>query len=369
MVLFSDIEQFKEFTGGAVNLSISMESIDPIIHLTAQKHLLDWLGEELWEDLLTGFLSPSTEQIALLPFVQRPLALLACYEYSDVGSVQFSESGIVRMEGEYAKTAYKYQVNAYKNFMLHAGYDSIEALLKFLQKNKVDYPTWATSEGAEKNQELLLNYADQFRRAYGKQLSRYTFECLRPLIEDIEAFAIVPLTGKPLIDALKNAIQTNTLTAPLKKLLRILHKALANFAIEEALKKHWVRIEGANILQEESLEPQSYTKTSSPSTQPVSTGIRFHDAWANRHITEAKNLLETNIDDYPEYAIHLNRLLGLPDAATAEERTLKQEELKWVADYEGPCAPEESDHRLGAPCNCSTYCNCTKKKRKGVVRL
>lgn len=374
-MIYKDIEEVKTFTGGAVNMSVHLDSVKPVMYITAGKHLVGWLGQEQWKEIVTDYETAAGDLVLLLPYVQRPLALLTFFEYAAVGSVQFSEIGMIRMETAETKSAYKYQENGYKDWMLHSGYDMLEEMLLFLQANKAKYQKWATSTAAEKNEELLMNYASEFRAAYSKHLSRYTFECLRPILEDLETFAIEPLIGRPLMDKLKENSKAATLTDPQKALLKILHKALANFTIEQALKRHWVKVVGRDVFQTEKLDSQSYSKESVPKTQAMSTKMLHHDNWGNRHTSNARRYIESNIDDFPEYKEYLNLQLGLAADATDEERAARVKELALLKeyDYSGACScpsPAECtcdnveiDHRL------TNNYNPPKRKNQGVVRL
>lgn len=300
MALFRDIFVLKEFVGGSVSPSMEMDSINPHISLTANRHLFSFLSEEVWMDLLIKYESNSTDTafLALLPHVQRPLALLSVFEYAKVGGIQFGESGITRTETQDVKSAYKYQENEFKTTHLYGGYDMLETLLKFLVKNKGDYPDWAISDEAETMQSSLMNYSSDFRKAYGNHINRYTFEILRPIIDDLEAVAIAPCIGEDLIEELKASI----LSTKQKKLLAIIRKALANFAIEEGQKRLWVRIQGNEVVQSEILEPQGYQKTTAPGNMPMTYSDRHHADWGNRHMLRIKNYLEANIDDFPTYS-------------------------------------------------------------------
>ena len=305
-MLFAEISDVKAFVGGGANLSMEMDSINPTMLSTAQKYLVPAIGP-LWQELKLAYDNDdlSAAQEALLPYVQRPLAYLSLYEYAQIASVQFGEAGLFRVEGENAKTPYKYQENAYKDHMLHTGYEALEWMLKFLHANAIDYPTWIGSDAFARMFSGVLNLAEDMRSAYSKYLSRYTFEVIRPIITDVENFALVPLMGKNQYLVLIANIQENDLTPKERQLCQLCQKAVANLAMMEATARLWVRIEGAQVLQSERLEPQGYEKTSPPIASALGFKMRREELMGNRYIAEVKSYLSDNAEDFPLYAQYL----------------------------------------------------------------
>lgn len=345
--LFNNISELKEYIGGGGNITLHINSIGPVVPIAAQKHLVYWIGESQYDQLVTAVAgTPTTQETALLPYVRRALALLTMYEYSKIGGIEFGETGIHRHETDEKKSAYKYQENEYRNFMLQNGYEAIEQMLKFLETNESDYPLWQ-SDGSSRNRSFFINYASELREVYAKYISRYTFELLRPLIEDIETFAILPLLGQTQYNALKDGISTKSLTAPETSLVKLIKKAVGNFAIYEGMKRHWVRFEGNNVVQSDKLEPQSFVKEGAASGQAINLILLQNKEFANRHINYIKNYLTNNISDFPDYQAYL-------DAQAEAEET---EEL------------DLCDERMS--CGCSAFCTCTSRKQEvtGVINL
>ena len=235
-LLFEDIDDFQKYVGGATNKSMDIKSLLPWIEKTAENHIMPWLGRTLWNQLVTavaaGNVDLQSSEGKLLVKVCSPLAMLTMYEYSFIGSVQFGEAGIFRIETEEYKSAYKYQEANYRDSMLNNGYEGIELMQRFLHDNADNYLDW---DHKDKARSLIINYASELRDAYSKYISRYTFEIVRSLIEDIELFALVPILGKAQYDDIKTAIKTNTFSSPQTALLKYLRKVIGNFAIHEGI--------------------------------------------------------------------------------------------------------------------------------------
>lgn len=347
--IYQNIEDLKIHVGGSANLSIRQESIEPIMRNTLFSHIIPWLGETFWTEWSDQYLHEATTiQGKLQPHLQRALGFLSLYEYSKIASVMFGEDGLHRTETETSKPAYKYQENAYRDSMLNQGYQCLEEAIKFLDTNESSFPTWADSpEHEERIRTLFINYASEFQRSYSKNLSFYTYTILRPIIQDVEIFAILPELGQAFFDELKTAILNKTTTDQQKAVIKLIQKAVAHFSIKDGIRQSLVKLDGNRIIQSERLEPQSYEKQSIPSLSSTDIKIRYQDEVGNRYISYLKKYLDDNIDDFPTYKTYLDSL------TTEDENT------------------DDDDDRPEC-CNCSNNCDCnskTKTKNQAVFRL
>jgi hypothetical protein len=341
-IKFNSISDLKKYIGGAGNPSLHINSLNPHIDPTARKHLIEFIGQAQYDAI-----DPQNAPSALDDYVLRPLAFLLMYEYVQVNAIQISEIGNLRVESDEKKTAFKYQENQYKNYMLHTGYEEIETLLRYLDANSGSYPLWTASEAFKRHRGIFLNCATDFRASYSKYLSRYTFELLRPLIEDLEFFALVPTIGEPLFKALRAEKLANTLADNRLKAVFLIQKAIANFVMEEAVQRHWVRFEGRNVVQTETLENQGYDTKMSAKDSNLAQKMRHHEEWGNRHLSYLITFLKENIADFQEYQTHL-------DAQTAAEKATTEENT--------------CNYHVKPNCNCND-CNCQSQKTKGIILL
>ena len=328
--LFNTIDEVKTFVGGAANKSLEMESIQVAMHAAAYNHIFPWLGEDQWDDLVAAVEAASftTDQQNLLPFVQRPLALLTFHEYSKIGGIKFSEAGMFRQETETNKSAFKYQENAYRNWMLVQGYEAIEQMLVFLEKVPGTYALWETSSAYTMHRALYLRYARDMRKAHSQHVTRYTYEILRPIIESVEIFALLPLLGQAEFDSLKSDQYNPATLATRMKAIDLIRKAIAHFAIEEGVRQLWVQINGKNVVHVEQLEPQSYSKQGTGSTAAVDVKVRVEEEFANRHMSYLEKYLTDNIDDFPDYKAKVEA-----EATAAEEEAIDLCDERTNSDY------------------------------------
>lgn len=305
--LFQDIEDFKKYAGGAVNSSLAMQSIEPTLYMTTQTQVLPWLGNTLYlqlvEAVAAGPVDPASDLGKLLPYACRPVALLSLWQYADVGTVQLGGSGMFRTETEERKSAFKYQEANYRESMLQQGFEALELMQRFLDDNAATYADWTAKN---RSRELVINYAAELRETYSKSVSRYTFEMLRSLIPDLELFALVPSMGQAQYDELKTAILADAaLPDRLAELLRIVQRVIANFVVEEAMRRHWVTLDGHQVVSyvQQSLDARQQTIPANM-TLDVGTGLKLKQAeeFAERWLSRLTYFLDNNVADFPLYA-------------------------------------------------------------------
>jgi len=372
MPIISEISELKKYIGAAGNVSIKMTDLEPFLDLVGHQHLRPWLGKTTYEELRDNH--ASSPVASLLPYVQRPLALLGMYEYSKVNGIMITGSGNVRIEGDNKKTAYKYQENAYRSVMLEQGWESIERMLEYLDENEDDYLAWKV-EAAARHRSLFINYASTYRDLYGKQVSRFVFETLRPIIEELEDFIFIPMLGEKFFRSIKADILAGNLReveadAPLirrKELVLLIQKVLVHFAMKEGIQRNWVRFDGDRVVQYETLEPQGNQKAAVAKNEPVANQLRHNVDFANRHINAVKKHLETYqlAPTFEEYTLwqedvkaylNLGKILGRELGLHEDIEALKLEHLD--PDTLEPLPKYQ--HR--SPCGCWEVCNCATAK-------
>ncbi len=278
--LFSNFADFKTYIGGRANQSIQLASLEATIWETARRHITPWLSESLYNTLVAGS-GLTAAQTALLPYVKRPLAILTMYEYSKVGAIEVGESGIHRVESDTRKSAYRYQERAYQEDALEKGYNALETMLKYLEANKADHTAWASSDEGLAHRTPLLNYAADFRLLTLPECDRYTFECIRPIISEVEMFGVQQQLPADFWTGFITRHLAGTLTSAEKQLRTYMRQAIAHRSIEEAIKQRWIRIDRGRVAVHEDFGEQRATNM----TMPTGTGAGLyltHQTWSDR---------------------------------------------------------------------------------------
>lgn len=298
--LFTTLADVKGQVGGAISTSLELTSIAPVIYDAARRHLVPYLSQSQYDALVAAHATNtmSVAQTALLPFVRKPLALLAMHEYAKVGGIEFSEGGIHRNESESKKAAFRYQEKAYLEYTLEKGYDALELMLKFLSDNAGTYSTWAATDEATAHRTPLLNYASDFRRALHVQCDRYTFECLRPIIAGVEAFGVQALLPVAFWEHFVDAHVAGTLSDAEKELRKRIRTAIAHRALDEALMQHWVHSKQGRIMVVEEFGEQSQYNRTNPTQNNAGVAHIAQQLWADRHTMYWQQYIRDNAEEF-----------------------------------------------------------------------
>lgn len=294
----SDIQKFVP-----VDSTLEVKSLEPYEQEVKNAYLLDWLGEEQYNDLADNFNSLDEKQTKLLTYVQRVMANFVVLYYLDI-AISIGNSGASRVESENQKTPYKYQMTAAQERCTKSGWNAIETMLKFLHKNKNDYPKWKDSEAMKRSRSILINTYAEFRAAYHVVNGRWVFEGLRAVMDDIELLAIKPTIGTAYYNSLKSEILDDTLSDANKKALKFIQKAVAYLTIEQAIAQKIGVIRNNTFVFTESTGDdamQQITKV----VGSMSKKLNAH-TMGNRYLTYVKQFLIENLSDYPDFATHHN---------------------------------------------------------------
>lgn len=294
--LFTDINELKTHIGGAVNMTVEMDSLAPTIADAAQRHLVPHLSQGVYQALVVAHASgaPSPSNLVLIKYVQRALAKLSIYEYSKIGGVMLGEGGIHRTESETRRAAYRYQETDYRQYMLESGYDSLYAMLGFLSSEAATYTDWANSTEGLGYRSRILNSPTVFRNLGTATVDGYTYECLRPIIDAVEATTITPMLPKSWWSGFITRYLAGTLTMSERQLLRLFQKSIAPRTVSEAMSQHQVRQEGGRIVVLEQFGEQRQTNASLPTLSTSGIPATRAALWADRHTNEWVSFIRTN---------------------------------------------------------------------------
>lgn len=233
--LLTTLAEFR--IGVPVSVTASIELLLPAVAQAERKHLLPLLGRAQYDELhaayQAGSLNPA--QAELLALVQVALANLAYAPYVTVAQLQIDDQGIRIASDQNNKTAFQWQINDLKDYLLETGYEALDQALAYLDEHKAEFPTWAASEAYAANKQQLLNSAAEFDRYYRINASRRTFLALVPIMQRQEVLNLEPLLSSAFCAALRAEIQTGQVSAATEAVLRLLHPALAHLTMAQAI--------------------------------------------------------------------------------------------------------------------------------------
>lgn len=305
MALFSNIQDLKKYVGGGANVSLKLDSIEPFMHDTVRDHIAPYLGYAYISDILAAKASLADNESPFWDKVKRSIALLTLYEYSKVGGIQLSDVGIMRASTDTLQSAFKYQENDYRNYMLTKGYEALEELLVFLfmeakpiseAHTEGVFLWWLQSEGYTRYTELFVRTAFDMRKVYGLDVTRYSYEILRGLLRDVEYYAIEAALPQKFIAYLRVGPYFTEFE---KQVLTLIQSAIVHFVIEEGIRQNWVSIQGRSVVHLSISDNQSSVTQTTGSAEAVKMKIRHHEVWAVRHMARLKSYIWEHKAHFP----------------------------------------------------------------------
>lgn len=316
-MIFNTFQELKDYAGGQVNVGVELNHLTAAYRAARDNHLERYLGDAFLDDLEAKAkpdpgTAPTDKEVGAIKNVSRALALLTLYEWTFTSGVQMGPNGLVRYESDKVKGAYKFQTNEYRRWSLAAGLNALDAALRYCDINAASLPVWDGSEAAEYHRAVLIRSYRTLRRVHNQPADRHAYEALRPLMADLQEFVFVELIGREQLNRLIDRLSVDQPSAEERKLIALLRRSLAAFAVNEALKRNVVELVGGRILQTEALEPQSTEKTSNPTMATVDVSIMQNKEFAERHLSAVREFLKTNGELFPLYLAWLD--INQPDA-------------------------------------------------------
>lgn len=322
MALFSDITGLKLALGGAINQSLQYSSVEPYLD-EAVEAVRPMLGDAVLTRCIGG-----TANAQLLALVRRAVGHIGIEMYSKVGSVQFGEAGMVRVESEERRGAYKYQEVAWRRQMLTMGWDALERALIWLSLDAgADSTAW-TGPARERHASLLVFGAAVWREADGGAMSRFSYEALRGVIEEVEDYLLKGFLPRAFVVSLTARIHAGTASTDDKALAKWMRKGVCHFVRMVATSRMLVVIEGNTLVSRELLGDQSFVKENLPVQSNLKSMMTAGHVWSVRAMEEVRRML--TIEAFPG-AWHTDAA-GSSTADDAWGKTLPEAEAKLPSD-------------------------------------
>ncbi len=265
-MLLKETDEIKKYI--SVDGSFQYETVFPYIEI-AENEVKKILGKAQYDELNDYYNGPGTgidELDALLPYCQRSIAYFAFLKGLDKFNVSIGNNGIGVIQNSNLAPASKERVENLRKNINESAWDSIEALLEFLEENIDDYPLWSSSSEYAYQYEYLISSARKFDELYKIERSRVTFLNWRPAMADVEKITMEPVVSKKMLDELKEQIKKDSVTEANQKILPLLQKALAYLTAFSQQKKN------ENI-----------------------------ERYGMRYLMMAKAVMDASPDDYPTY--------------------------------------------------------------------
>lgn len=225
MEIISNIDTLRKYVN--VNASISYEKVEPFLNYAMNVYISRYLGSQLISQLIADInaVNHNANLQALLPYVQAALAPFAMYHGTDELSIAVGEMGHTVQRDENLAPASDTKIEAYKTSIAERAWNNLELLIKYLESNDENYPSWHSSDYYNTRTSTFFKSASDYQDNGHVNInySRLTFEKLRSILITIEDRYIAGKLPSPLYTSL----QGDSLSPLLTQLLAIIKKFAA----------------------------------------------------------------------------------------------------------------------------------------------
>lgn len=177
------------------------------------------------------------KNLKLLYLAQRSNAFLAFwYDYNEF-QMLIGDSGVKRQDSEQAKNPYKYQEQSLKDGWKNKGFDALDKLLLFLEKNITDFEDFKESDYYTESINSIVRNTLEVNNYYTINNSRLIFLRLKPHFRVIEDTIISPRLGSEFYDVFKEEITKDTVAPEYEKLRLLLIPVVVFYSVCRLIKE------------------------------------------------------------------------------------------------------------------------------------
>lgn len=289
MAFVTTIEEFKQCVPSLYSTSVKNL---PDMSSAIERMLLPILGQPLLEMLEAGeSLSDTAAKMAVL--CKKVICPWALLENVDLLQVSFSDNGLIAIEPENSRKAYKWESNLAKDALIDRAFRAQESLIKLLLDNASIFPDWELSEYRKSAFPLIRNGAELREQVFVDQPHR-SYMILRPLLEESVDIELPTVFGEEFVADFLDKVKDSSLNSDEKALATLIRKASARIAMMKAARLMTVRYQpGAGFVVIQNTKDAAYDGSKSASQTEIAPYIREMELTSQAYLSRAVELLNT----------------------------------------------------------------------------
>lgn len=291
-------EEFKKFL--PVNVTLSFRSIAPAIALCENKYIVPLLGAPLFSRLVNDYHSENPPNVVLqelLSLCQFALIRLAFWQEYDILSVSLSDKGASDNAGE--NRLYRYQSEALKNNLKNEGFDQLDAILEFCEKNIAELSEFRKSPCYLSSYNSLIKNTREFNEIYNINNSRLVFLKMKYYISSVEDLEARHHLGDTFYNELLSADPTQE---KYKRIIPNLKKFIVFASIYEGIAElHQLPTEKGLIFQSAISNRVSEEQYAPVPVKEIERTRNDYKQKAEKYIAAVINTLKQYPEHYPAY--------------------------------------------------------------------
>lgn len=236
---WSDADEIRPYIG--VSTALSFDTIQASLQNAFGLFIRPLVGDKIVTKLIEiydsvtdiGTIKEETadKNLKLLYLAQRSNAFLAFWYDYDEFQMLIGDFGVKRQESDQSKTPYKYQEQSLKDGWRNKGFDALDKLLYFLEKNKSDFEGFKESEYYTESLHSIVRNTLEVNNYYTINNSRLIFLRLKTHFRVIEDTVICPRLGTEFYSNFKAEIAKEIPEDKFEKLRKLLIPVVVFYSI------------------------------------------------------------------------------------------------------------------------------------------
>lgn len=276
----------------------------PDIDQSQTKHIIPAIGKEIVTEI-TGIYEAgngSELQQQLIKTIQKPLAAFAYLD--DIGLIHatITDRGVARITTAEMPAAFRWEFNEVKAALEDKALTGMEQLLQFLEDNKSEFTTWATSDAYKQYHQFLIKTGTEFNQYYSLYQPMRTFQALRPVMALVEDMYLYQSLGDYLQELKDKAAPTDDESF----VIDMLKKSESYLSIKHAIETLPVRISdtGFTVTAMRGTDKDAFETDRQPATDNLmSIKMQAADRDGQNYLFKTVKYLNTNASEtvFPEW--------------------------------------------------------------------
>lgn len=235
-MLIKSLEDIKEIL--PVSDAVDLDRLRPHLETAEQTYIKPLLGE-LYGSLesFTGETIPynlqehETQYRELLKLVHRSEVHLAYWSGYDVLNAYISDGGFRRIETDKVKGLFKYQEDNLKDYFKSTGFNSLDAVLDYIESNIGHFEVFKESESWMFLKGEFIPDTKTFNSIYFIGSSRLIFMRLQPYVKVVEDLSIRQIINRENMDFIKAEMLKDEPDPKVSAILTLIRKPVAFLAV------------------------------------------------------------------------------------------------------------------------------------------
>ncbi len=302
MIFFKTQSEFAEFVPIGMKLDPEFTKLPAQIHSALSQFVRKEIGSAFLMELHSAY-DNATEtiyQAEARALLQKTLANFAVALFIPKHKVQLDSSGVREVEDSDRKGAKPYDTSEAIKAYDRDGWAALEELLEYLESNRAQFPTWASSVESTLFSRSFVRTTADLEQYSGIRLSRRLFKRIKPHLSMAARAGVVPVTGAPFYEELLNQHLAGNLTPENAKLIEFIGLIVANGALKSAMALLPVEIseDGVTVAANTSNANMVRTRTAADD-QLIANVANEAEKIYNEQISSLLGFLQTNAQSYP----------------------------------------------------------------------